>query len=287
MNATLHRIPYDVKAMRSPELADRIRSHMNMFTPRERILATFVLDNLEHVPLLSSAQLASGAGISTATVTRFSQTIGYAGFVELRASLRAELRATYQPGGPDDADGFIGEFWRIELENTMEASTVSEVSINRLVEALVHANAVWLGGIQTMRPVALAMEYFLGLFRSRTYTLIEDVRTRPEGLLDMTSDDVAVLFTVRRYAKATTRLGEAIVGKGATLFLVTDDGAPPLARSAHYTIRLPTKAASQMRSVTAFLQLAQLISLLVGVKSGNSRNEAAERLFEFYEPFEY
>lgn len=268
-------------------MADRIRSHMDCLTPRERALATYVLDNLEQVPLLNSSQLALETGLSSATVTRFSQSIGYTGFVELRDSLRSELRAAYQPAGPEDAESFVGEFWKTEAENTMEASTISEESIHRLVNALVSANAVWLGGVQTMRPVALAMEYFLGLFRSRTYLLVEDVRTRPEGLLDMTPDDVAVLFTMRRYAKATTRLGEATIAQGATLFLVTDDGAPPLTRIAHHTIRLPTKAASPMPSITAFLQLTQLVGLLVGAKCGNARNEAAEKFFRSYDAFEY
>lgn len=260
---------------------------MVSLTARERTLATYVLDNLEHVPLLNSAQLANEAGISSATVTRFSQRIGYSGFVELRDSLRTDLRTTYQPGGPEDAESFFREFWKTEAENTQEASAIPEESINRLVDALVGANAVWLGGIQTMRPIVFATKYFLGLFRPRTYALVEDVRIRPEELLDITTDDVAVLFTVRRYAKATTRLGEAIVARGATLFVVTDDGAPPLARIAHHVIRLPTKAASPMRSITAFLQLAQLVGLLVGAKCGNARNDAAEGFFELYNPFEY
>lgn len=287
VNVALHGPAYDVKAMRNLELADRIRYHMDSLTPRERVLAKYLLDNLEQVPLLNSAQLASEAGLSSATVTRFSQSIGYKGFVELRASLRSDLRRTYQPSGPEDAESFLGEFWKTEVENTVEAAKIPDDAINRLVDALADANAVWLGGVQTMRPVVFATKYFLGLFRPRTYALVEDVRIRPEELLDMTSDDVAVLFTVRRYAKATTRLGEAIVAKGATLFLVTDDGAPPLARMAHHTIRLPTKAASPMRSVTAFIQLAQLVGLLVGAKCGNARNEAAEELFNRYAPFEY
>lgn len=260
---------------------------MARLTPRERLLATYVLDNLEHVPLLNSAQLASEAGLSSATVTRFSQSIGYSGFVELRSSLRSELRARYQPGGPADAENFLDEFWQIEVENTLDAALIPPDSINRLVEELAGANAVWLGGVQTMRPIVYATRYFLGLFRPRIYLLVEDVRVRPEGLLDLTADDVAVLFTVRRYAKATTHLGEAIVTKGARLFLITDDGAPPLARIAHHTIRLPTKSASPMRSVTPFVQLAQLVGLLVGAKCGNARNEAAEELFERYAPFEY
>lgn len=287
MNAALHGVAYNVKTMRSLELADRIRSQMESLTARERLLATYVLDNLEHVHLLNSHQLASEAGLSSATVTRFSQSIGYSGFVELRDSLRNELRTAYQPSGPEDPEGFLGEFWKLEVENTLEAARIPEESINRLVDVLVGANSVWVGGIQTMRPIVHSMIYFLGLFRPRTYALAEDVRVRPEQLLDMTSEDIAVLFTVRRYSKATRYVGEAVVAQGAKLVVVTDDGAPPLARIAHQTLRLPTKAASPMRSITTFLQLAQLVGLLVGAKCGNSRNEAAEKLFERYAPFEY
>lgn len=260
---------------------------MVALTPRERILATFVLDNLEHVPLLNSSQLAQEAGISSATVTRFSQRIGYTGFLELQDSLRSELRAAYQPGGPESLDGFIAEFWRIEAENLADAARLPEDTIHAVVDLLVTADSVWLGGIQTMRPVAVATEYFLSLFRPRTYLLVEDMRTRPEALLDVQEGDLAMLFTIRRYARATTRLGEELARKGATLLLITDDGAPPLARVAHKTVRLPTKAATSMRSITTFLQFTQLLALLVGSRSGNERSEAAERLFRAHNTFEY
>ena len=284
---SLHAGGYNVNAMRNSELANRIRAKMDRLTPRERALATYVLSNFEQVPLLNSAELAREAGSSSATVTRFSQNLGYSGFLDLRDSLRSELRSAYRPSGPEHTSSFVTDFWQAEAENTLEAAQIPADSIRQLANDLAGARAVWLGGIQTMRSIALTMEYFLDLFRANTHVLVEDVRVRPERLLDMTPDDVAVLFTVRRYAKATTRLGQALVSRGVKLYLITDDGAPPLARIADHTIRVPTKSAANMPSITAFLQLAQLVGLLVGAKCGNERSELADELFREYEAFEY
>lgn len=273
--------------MREPHVAERIRRGMEFLTPRERALADFVLSNLEQVPMMTSTQIALESGVSVATVTRFAQNLGLSGFLELRDLLRSELRAAYRPGSPEDSAGFVADFWRAEAENLQKATTIPEEAIQQFATALAEAGTVWVGGVQTMRPIAAGLEYLLSLFRPRVQLLVEDVRTHPEILLDVEPGDVAVLFTVRRYAKATTRLGEALIARGARLLLVTDDGAPPLARRAQFVIRVPTKGAAPLLSITAFLQLCQLVSLLVGAKCGNTRSDAAEELYRLYEAFEY
>lgn len=282
----LHAASDKVKKMREPEVADRIRRGMEFLTPRERALADYMLSNLEQVPMMTSAQIALESGVSVATVTRFAQNLGLSGFLELRDILRTELRAAYKPGSPVDSRGFLADFWRAEAENLQKASSIPEQEVQCIADVLAEARTVWVGGVQTMRPIAAALEYLLGLFRNDVRLLVEDVRTRPETLLDVMEDDVTVLFTVRRYARATTRVGEGVLARGARLILVTDDGAPPLARKAHQVLRVPTKGAAPLLSITAFLQICQVVALLVGAKCGNERNDAAEDLFRRYETFE-
>lgn len=268
-------------------LVERIRRDMHLLPPGERLLAVHVLDHIEEVPFLSSAELARQRGLSNATVTRLAQRLGYRGYVDLRRQLRTELRQAYVPGGPNSTDDFVAEYWRTEEGNLRVARELPDATMRGIADALASSRNVWMGGVQTMRPIAAYAQYMLGLFRSGVHLLVEDVRTHPESLIDVHEGDVAVIFTVRRYSKSTTRVGEAVVARGAQLALITDGGAPPLARIATHTLRLPTNSASQMLSVTWLLSAIQLITLLAAAQCGNARNEAAEEYLQRYEAFEY
>src|SRR5262245_39420067 len=62
-------------------------------TPAERSIAAVVLDDYPRSALLSAGQLASTAGVSAASVSRFAAKLGYGSFAEVQEHLREELRA--------------------------------------------------------------------------------------------------------------------------------------------------------------------------------------------------
>lgn len=273
--------------MESWGLTKRIHHTLPTLSAGERTLAHYMLQHTEEVPFLSSTELAKRAKLSDATVTRFAQRLGYEGFVELRRLLREELRTAYAPRVPASVEGFVSRYWDFEIRNLERDRHLPEATLREIADALVDCSQVWLGGTRTLRPVAAYAKYQLGLFRPGVRLLVEDVRTHPEFLIDVQRGDVAVIFAMRRYSKSTTRVGEAVAKKGAQLILIADDGAPPLARIASKSLQLSTKSASTMASVTPFLSVTQLITMLAAAKLGNSRTDAAEEYLKRYDAYEY
>jgi DNA-binding MurR/RpiR family transcriptional regulator len=63
-------------------------SHFPGLTRKQKEVARFALDNEHLVALASVADVAQQAGVSTATVVRFCQALGYEGYRDLQAAIR-------------------------------------------------------------------------------------------------------------------------------------------------------------------------------------------------------
>lgn len=68
-----------------------IRARLNTLSSSERRVAGYVTSHQEDVAKMSMLQVAKGAGVSDATVLRFTRTLGYDGFNEFKIALAAEL----------------------------------------------------------------------------------------------------------------------------------------------------------------------------------------------------
>lgn len=77
------------------------------FTMSEKKVADFILSNQDALPYLSISQLASGAGVAEATVSRFCRRVGFRNFAEFKvntANTSLRFKPANNPLGPDRAD---------------------------------------------------------------------------------------------------------------------------------------------------------------------------------------
>jgi DNA-binding MurR/RpiR family transcriptional regulator len=70
----------------------RIQARVSELSPKQRTLARFLLENHSRAIFASASEVGSAVGASAATVVRFAQLLGYDGFLELRDSLRDEVK---------------------------------------------------------------------------------------------------------------------------------------------------------------------------------------------------
>ena len=82
-------------------LAERLRRDYESFSPAQQALARYLVDHIAELPLLSAHEVAHAAHCSPATVVRFAQALGYAGYPELQRTVRAAQR----PGAAAAARG--------------------------------------------------------------------------------------------------------------------------------------------------------------------------------------
>ena len=73
-------------------VSDNLIERRDAMTPPERQLLNTLLDDYPIVGLGSITELANAASVSTTTVARMIQKVGFDGFPQFQATLRAELK---------------------------------------------------------------------------------------------------------------------------------------------------------------------------------------------------
>ncbi|MFC3831847.1 MULTISPECIES: MurR/RpiR family transcriptional regulator [Deinococcus] len=268
--------------------AELLRAGLESFGPRDRQIARHFIDHFEELPFLSAGEIAEALGVSGAAITRFSQRVGFEGYPHLQRSVRQELRATLGLGRPGRQDAVVARYWVSERANLDGLQAIPEDQLLAMAQAIASARQVWLLGARSSHGLALTAEYMLSSFRPRVQAYSADLLCgRPEHLLEMTADDAVLVYTLRRYSRATTQVTTALRERGVRVLLLTDQGASPLGRLAHHSIRLPTQGSEVIASLAPFLSVTSLIASLVAREMGGGQLEAAERLKAEFGVYEY
>lgn len=142
----------------------KIRDMKDSLTPVERIVAEYVLANLEEIPHLSIKNLAQLTKTSDASVLRFCKTMGYSGYRSFIVSISASIGSMddeqkdqytdIQPG--DDLDTIISNISRNNsksIEDTL--CVIDRKEIARAVQVLRESNRVVFFGIGASGLVAI------------------------------------------------------------------------------------------------------------------------------------
>jgi len=272
----------------APGALEQLRAHLEVLGSRDQLIARFFIDCAEEVPFLSAGEIADRLQVSGAAITRFSQRVGFEGYPHLQRVIRQDMRATLGIKQPGRRDAVVARFWASESANLEHLQAIPEQTLLTFARALVQARQVWLIGARSSHGLALTAEYLLSSFRPRVQAYsTEHLSNRPEQLLEMNAGDAVLVFTVRRYSRATTQVAAALQRRGVQVLLLTDGGAAPLGKIADHSIRVSTQGSEALASLAPLLSLVSLIASLAARELGGEHLEEAEKLKAAFAVYEY
>jgi DNA-binding MurR/RpiR family transcriptional regulator len=239
----------------------------------ERRVGRALLADYPSAGLASAARLAERAEVSPPTVLRFAQSLGYEGFTDLQVALRAELSA--RSSGPiarlPDAPPAGGILERLlqqaRAQNDRAAETLAHLPASAL-EAAVSLLAdtrrtVYLHGGRFSHLLAIHLAAHLEQLRPGIKVL-DDPTGRDLGvMLEMSRTDVVVLFDYHRYQRSAAELASWVHRAGATVLLITDDLACPVAPDAEVVLAASSTVGTTYQSMAAGFLLTELLIPLV------------------------
>lgn len=267
---------------------ERLRANVDSFGPRDQRIARFVIDHAEELPFLSAGEIAEALGVSGPAITRFSQRVGYEGYPHLQRTVRQDLRAVLGVKQPGRQDAVVASFWASERGNLDGLEAIPEAQLLPFAAAITRARQVWVIGARSSYGLALIAQSLLSPFRPGVQAHSADALCgQPEQLLEVTAEDVALIYTVRRYSRATTRVTTALHKRGVGVLLMTDQGASPLGKIAHQSVRVPTQGSEVVASLAPFISLTSLIATLVARELGGGHLQQAETLKVDFSVYEY
>ena len=239
----------------------------------ERRVGRALLADYPSAGLASAARLAERAEVSPPTVLRFAQSLGYEGFTDLQVALRAELSA--RSSGPiarlPDAPPAGGILERLlqqaRAQNDRATETLAHMPASALEAAVTlladTRRTVYLHGGRFSHLLAIHLAAHLEQLRPGIKVL-DDPSGRDLGMmLEMSRTDVVVLFDYHRYQRSAAEFASWVHRAGATVLLITDDLACPVAPEAEVVLAASSTVGTAYQSMAAGFLLTELLIPLV------------------------
>ncbi len=275
-----------------PTIAEILKARDADLTRAERQLAAAILDNYPIPGLGSITELAELADVSTPTVARMVQKIGFSGYPDFQATLRDELAQIisspldkHRPTVRDlPSEHMLNRYARAASDNLQ--ATLDQIDpddFDALCTALadpkrrVHITGGRLSG-------TLAQQLYLHLQMIRPdVSFIPQQASWPHHVLDLGPCDTLILFDIRRYENATLMLAEMAHDAGAQVILFTDQWRSPVQRVAQITFAARIAVPSAWDSMLGLQLLVETAIAAVQERNWDTvkaRSDALEQAFD-------
>lgn len=279
--------------MTAQTVADKLREHSSTLTRAERQLADTLLKNYPVSGLGSITKVAEAAQVSTPTVGRLVQKLGYAGFPKFQEQLRFELDEKIS-GPIAKREHWANEAPKGHILNRFTESVIENISQTlRDIDPKVFDETctllsdpkqkVFVVGGRITRTLADYFFLHMQMIRNNVTHISSSSNAWAHYLLDIEEGDVVVIFDVRRYENSTLKLAEIAKEKGAKIVLFTDQWVSPIGSNADYCFSNQIAVRSAWDSNVTSMLLAEIIIAEVQERNWDttkSRMVELEQMFD-------
>jgi DNA-binding MurR/RpiR family transcriptional regulator len=252
---------------------ERIASQLDQMSPAEQRVARVFQENREEVLFASAASLAAKASTSDATVVRTTKVLGFAGMVDLRRTLAAELKQNLSiVSRMSQTLQEVGDDLRAAFDLTLDIHVESIQSLRRNIAPETFREAVSLIGnarrvvIFGIGPSSMMAAYFatqLGRFGIDAASLTRTGLLFADDLRTLRAGDVLVAMAYGRVYRELAVLLDEADRHGIRKLLLTDNLGPKLRRRVDLVLPVARGRADMLSMHTATLGLLE--ALLVGI----------------------
>ena len=245
-------------------------------SPRLQQVAKYVLENPNDLALQTLAVIAERCEVQPSTIVRFAKTFGYGGASDMQELFKDEM-LTQSPSpsyaerirqfsrragangalAPQDVMHEFADSNILALEHLK--SSVSKADLQRAVDMIAAANAVYIVGLRRSFPVASYLAYALRHVDKRAYLLDGFAGMLAEQSSMLTSKDLLIAISFQPYAGDTVEIVGATREQKAKIIAITDSRLSPIAGPSDLVFEIKDAEVRQFRSLTASLCLAQTL----------------------------
>lgn len=273
-------------------LDEQLRTALPDLTRAERQLATHVLSHYPVAALGSITILAKAAQVSTPTVVRLAQKLGYKGYPDFQAALRGEVEAMLvSPIAKHDR--WAGGVPETHILNRFADAVMSnmQATLGQIDHAEFDAAAALLAdparhvfamGGRITHSIADYFTSLMTIVRPEVTLLSDSSSTWQPALLDMQPGDVLLVFDIRRYENAVLQVAEMARERGADIVLITDRWISPASAHARHTLACHIEAPSAWDSNVSLMVLVETLLAAVQDLTWDVTEGRMKRLEELY-----
>lgn len=273
------------------DFAERIKD--KILTKTEKIIADYILDNINTICFSPIKDVAMACGVSDTSVIRFLRELGYEGYTDFKKSLNEKLLEHYnanlspmqkfnQSKARIDAGSIANEVFYNSITNLSTAlNNLDEKLLQEVADCLIKSQKKY---IAAFRGTSCCADYF---WRKAIYflpglILCDKAESETlEKLVEIKKDDCLMLFSFPRYSEICKIILELAQKRGAKIILFTDRITSPLAPFADYLIPVNVTGVSFTNSYVVPLCYAEALAVIISKKLENCTEERLSLLEEY------
>jgi len=268
---------------------EKIAQHYAQLGRNQKKIADFLTQQYHEAAFMNAFALSQRLGVDPATVTRFAQRLGYAGYPELlreiQATVKKELRVAYQrPVDKDDEAGLFLQALAQEKENLERAMThIRGDTITAVVAALRAARNLYVVAQGLAKnPAQLFVFQLRGLLGMPAQLVAAEQLGAPMLLSTLTEEDVVMGVSLSALHDDTAEMLRLARHRGAQTIGLAASHTSPTASNANLVLVCSGETATGIPSVaivTAVLTaLVQVIALQETERMGDLKAGLLENL---------
>lgn len=241
-----------------------------------QISAKYLLDKPNDIPIASMRTVAAQAGVQPATLVRLAQSLGYAGWSELKDVYVQSLRQTpmmYTSQAEEvvrtrGSGNTLQRMTQSQAENILNLSEHNAEIIQEAVVHLIKAKRVHVAGFRASHAAAFTFYYLYRLFRSSVSLIRSEVGTLELEVRDFNAKDVVVLTAFAPYSNEIVRVYEAAIESGCRVIAICDSQVAPIALEADCCLIFGADVPSFFPSSAASIALVEALIEQLLAKTG-------------------
>ena len=251
------------------DLIQRVNAYRKNMTPAQISLADTLLLDLGAAAHLTIAELAERAGVSSATITRFCETLDYSGYADLKAAIVVALdrkrsnseKFAIAEGDVTESDSIDETLYKISHQAaeaiTDTARIVDRAALDIAAAAVINCRRLDIYGLGSSFLAATDLQ--LKLHRiGLTAFCWSDTHLALTSAAVLTDKDVAIAISHSGVTSETFQMMETAKKAGAIIIAITNHPASPMGRLADHVLVTSAKE-SRFRSGAMTSRLVQLV----------------------------
>jgi DNA-binding MurR/RpiR family transcriptional regulator len=264
------------------DLLSRITAEYDGLSKQLKVIARYVEQHRDHLGLEGIYDVAAHCGVQPSAVVRFAKQFGFTGFAELQRVFRAGLSRqiapsrNYQSRIREVIEAGASTLSPVEIAREFLSGSIAGMqelhagldgaSLQRAVDLLAGAEAIWIAGSRRSFPIAAYLDYALQ-HTDKRIGLVSALGSMHQGQMrSVRAGDVLVAVSYTPYAEETIEVAQAALARGAKLIAITDSRMSPLARAAEVMLIVQENATFDFRSLTSTMGLAQALFIALAYR---------------------
>jgi len=222
--------------MTSTKLLQLIRRNQGEFSALQRLVAEYVVENHLKIPFLTINAMAAEIGVSSSTIIKFCNQLGFSKFAEFKSecsnSLHSELVIYNKLSEGASGENSENEVFSEKEESTAAINSTLYDEVNQrnlpvLLDMLDKAKSIYITGGRSSANMASLFVDMLRYLGFKVHEISPNVGSYLDHISMIDKDDLVIAIAFPRYTAQIVEAVKLLHQAGVPVALITDNGLSP------------------------------------------------------------